>query len=57
LWRDEPIKVDIPEWMEVVESKDLGKFEKFTPSCEGGARGGLWEIDPIILKKTIRDEE
>jgi hypothetical protein len=23
LRRDEPIKVDVPEWMEVVESKDL----------------------------------
>jgi|GEM_PF-1577718 len=27
LRRDEPINVDVPEWMEVVESKDLGKYE------------------------------
>jgi hypothetical protein len=35
--------------MEVVESKDLDKFENF--------EDGVWTIDPIILKKTIRDEE
>jgi hypothetical protein len=35
--------------MEVVESKDLGKYEKFD--------GEVWTIDPIILKKTIKDEE
>jgi hypothetical protein len=35
--------------MEVVESKDLDKFEAIEE--------GVWVIDPIILKKTIRDEE
>jgi hypothetical protein len=35
--------------MEVVESRDLDKFEKF--------EGEVWTIDPIILKKTIRDEK
>jgi hypothetical protein len=35
--------------MEVVESKDLGKYEKM--------ENDIWTLDPIILKKTIRDEE
>jgi hypothetical protein len=32
LWRDEPIKVDIPEGAEVVKTEDLDKFEKWLPS-------------------------
>jgi hypothetical protein len=28
LWRDEPIKVDIPEGAEVVKTEDLDKFEQ-----------------------------
>ncbi len=29
LWRDEPIKVDIPEWTEVVKSSELDHFQGF----------------------------
>ena len=29
LWRENKIKVDIPEGVEVVESKNLGQFEHF----------------------------
>jgi hypothetical protein len=41
--------------MEVVESKDLGKYEEWTVGANGNASER--HIDPIILKKTIRDEE
>ena len=27
LWRDEPIKVDIPEWAKVVKTSELGQYE------------------------------
>ncbi len=29
LWRDEPIRVDIPEWLEVVKSNELDRFQGF----------------------------
>jgi len=49
LWRDEEIKVDIPEWMELVESKDLNSYES--------NKSWQWFIDPSILKKVIRDQD
>ena len=67
LWRDEEIKVDIPEWMEVVEVDELEKYEGRKPSpqtslqdsplaplSEGEAK---WWIDPAILKKVIRNQD
>ncbi len=48
LWRDEPIKVDIPEWLEIVNSSELDRFQGF--------REEKWHIDPSILKKGIVDE-
>lgn len=58
LRRDEEIKVDIPDWMEVVESKNLWQFEwRKTVGTDGNTSDKQWTIDPIILKKTIRDEE
>ena len=27
LWRDEPIKVDIPEWAQIVKTNELGEYE------------------------------
>jgi hypothetical protein len=48
LWRDEEIKVDIPDWMDVVTSKDLWDYEWFD---EWGQRA----IDASILKKVIKD--
>ena len=50
LRRDEEISVDIPEWMDVVAVDDLSNYEWFD---ENGKRN----IDPIILKKVIRDEK
>ncbi len=48
LWRDEPIKVDIPEWLEIVNSSELDRFQGF--------REEKWHIDPSILEKGIVDE-
>jgi len=50
LRRDEEIKVDIPEWMDVVSSNDLNQFESLTAEWER-------EIDPSILKKVIQDTD
>ena len=50
LWRDEPIKVDIPSDAEIVKSSNLGSYEWFDAE---------WNriIDPDILKKVIQDEQ
>ena len=48
LWRDSPIKVDIPEWFEVIKTSELGKFERLQNST--------WYIDPSILEKVIVDK-
>jgi len=50
LWRDEAIKVDIPENAEVLNSKDLNKFQGFDENWN-------WLIDPEIMKKVIKDEK
>ncbi len=50
LWymrRDEPIKVDVPERMEVVSVSELNQYE----TIQNGER----YIDPLILKKVIVD--
>jgi len=49
LWRDEKIKVDIPEGMDVVSSNDLNQFESATNHWER-------QVTPNILKKVIQDE-
>lgn len=49
LWRDEPIKVDIPTGLEVVKTSELSQYEWF--------ENGRWIINPDILKKVITDEE
>ncbi len=49
LWRDDEIKVDIPDRMEVVTTDELSEYEKL----EGDARS----IDSNILKKVIKDPE
>ena len=49
LWRDEPIRVDIPDWMETVKASELEQFEWY--------KDGTWMIDPLILKKVIIDPE
>ncbi len=50
LRRDEAIKVDIPEWMEIVKTSELGNYEWFDSE---------WNriINSDILKKVIQDEE
>ncbi len=50
LWRDEPIKVDIPDWMETVQVDELWQFEWFDSDW-------IWTIDPDILKKIIIDTD
>lgn len=49
LRRDEEIKVDVPEWAEVIEVKDLKNYQRF----ENDKR----TINPEILKKVIKDEK
>jgi len=50
LWRDEKIKVDIPEWVEVISSDELMQYESFSSDWER-------EIDTDILKKVIQDKQ
>ena len=49
MWREEELKVDIPDWMDVVETTELWSYES----------RDSWRvvIDPAILKKVIRDEK
>ncbi|MDD5770355.1 MAG: hypothetical protein PHE25_05285 [Candidatus Gracilibacteria bacterium] len=49
MWRDEKIKVDIPENAEIVETKNLSSFQGFDSN-------GNWQINPEIMKKVIQDE-
>ena len=61
LWRDEPIKVDIPENMKVVKTSELDQYEwrKETPLASPFPLPGektRW-IDPEILKVIIQDEQ
>ncbi len=39
LWREDPIKVDVPEWLEVVRRSDLNRFQGFrlSPLSKEGA--------------------
>ncbi|MDD3793946.1 MAG: hypothetical protein PHI37_03980 [Candidatus Gracilibacteria bacterium] len=49
MWRDEKIKVDIPENSEIVEVKDLNNFQGYDSN-------GNWFINPEIMKKVIQDK-
>jgi hypothetical protein len=49
LWRDEPVKVDIPADAELVPVHELNQYE-------GYDENGNWRIDESILKKVIIDE-
>ena len=49
LWRDEPIKVDIPAWVQTVKISELDQYE--------GYRDNQRHIDPEIMKKVIIDEQ
>jgi hypothetical protein len=50
LWRDEPIKVDIPAGMDIVKTSELDQYEWFDTT---------WNrtINTDILKKVIQDEQ
>lgn len=48
LWRDAPIKVDIPEGLDQIGVDDLAQYESF-------GSDGSWRIDPSIMQKVIRD--
>ena len=50
LWRDEPIRADIPEGMKVVKNTELDIFQWLSES-------GEWYIDPEVLKVVISDEK
>ena len=55
LRRDDEVKVDIPEGVEVVNVADLDQYES---SVGTGTRPvPEWSIDPEILKKVIKDEQ
>ena len=52
LWylrRDEPIKVDIPEWAITVKSSELGQFESSDEQWN-------WKLDETVCKRVILDE-
>jgi hypothetical protein len=50
LWRDEPIKVDIPEWAITINTDELSQFE---------SRDQQWNrmIDDSVCKRVIIDEQ
>ena len=50
LWRDEPIRADIPDGMKIVKNTELDIFQWLSES-------GEWYIDPEVLKVVISDEK
>ena len=50
MWRDEEIKVDIPDSSDIISVKDLEEYEWWDADWE-------WRINPEILKKVITDSE
>jgi len=50
LWRDKEIKVDIPEWINIIEIDDLKNYEWYDVNWK-------WYIDIEILKKAIKDKK
>jgi hypothetical protein len=53
LWRDEPIRADIPEWLEIVKSTDLGRFQgfRYSPPSRGSERGYTENTPPNLPYK------
>ncbi len=49
MWRDEKIKVDIPEWADIVKSTELNSFQWYDWRWK-------WQINKEILKKVIVDK-
>ena len=50
MWRDKEIKVDIPEWSEVISTKDLNNYQWYNKNWE-------WNINKDILNKIIKDDK
>lgn len=50
MWRGEEIKVDIPEWADIISTKDLSDYQWYDEN-------GEWKIDKEVLKKVIKDEK
>ena len=50
LWRNDEIKVDIPEWAQILDGKYLNEYQWFDMSWK-------WTINPEILKKVIKDKK
>ena len=48
MWRDEEIKVDIPEWVEVISTDELDNYQWFDSQWN-------WQINPEILNVVIKD--
>ena len=55
LWRDEAIKVDIPEWAKVISINELANYERRIDNPDSDNQ--KWFIDPEILKVIIQDEQ
>ena len=50
MWRDEEIKVDIPEWVDIITTDELDSYQWYTENWE-------WRINPEILNKVIKDSK
>jgi len=50
MWRDEEIKVDIPEWSDIILTSELDNFQWYDEAWK-------WKINKEILKKVIKDEK
>ncbi len=48
MWREEELRVDIPDGLETIQHSDLSQYESFDDT-------GKWQIDEQILKKVIID--
>ena len=48
LWRDEKIRVDIPEWSDIISTEELKDNQWYSADWS-------WRINPEVLKKVIED--
>ena len=58
LWRDEKIKVDVPENAKVINSVNVGNENiRSLQDFEWYDKNWKWHINPEVLKKIIKDEK
>ncbi len=50
MWRDDEIKVDIPDESKVIQVNDLASYQGYDSD-------GNWKINPEIMKMVVRDEK